>query len=105
MSVFITGVVSSSGDNSLLFYAQTELSTPVVAAHLSCCKKPHARNLPNLWKENLGPLLNFLDTAGQGVFGVVSDVDGNGLADTKVIVEPLNQAPFKLAVSSRARYG
>ena len=98
-------VVSSSGDSTLLHFAQTELSTPVVEAHVSCCKKPHARNLPNLWKENLEPLLSFLDTAGQGVFGVVSDVDGNGLSDTKVVVEPLNRAPFKLAVSSQARYG
>ena len=93
----------SSGDNTLLDYALNKLATPVVAAHVSCCNRPNANNLPNLWKENVGPLMEFLNTAGQGIFGVVSAVDGDRLPEATAVLEAGHQPPVELAVSAQGR--
>ena len=99
-----SGVVASAANNTLLGYAANVLSIPVVAAHVTCCSgRPHPKQLANLWKENLPPLMNFLDHAGQGVFGVVSSVDGKKLAGAALKVQSAQTPTIRLTVTDQVR--
>ena len=99
-----SGVVASAANNTLLGYAANVLSIPVVAAHVTCCSgRPHPKQLANLWKENLPPLMNFLDHAGQGVFGVVSSVDGKKLAGAALKVQSAQTPTIRLTVTDQGR--
>lgn len=45
---------------TLLDYAYDHLGVSIVAAHVSCCDFPSAQEIPNLWMQNLDPLMAFL---------------------------------------------
>ncbi len=51
-------------------------SPPAVAAHVSCCLFPRGRDLPELWRSNLRPLMAFLGAASQGIHGQVRKLAG-----------------------------
>ena len=65
--------------------------------------RPSSRALPALWKENLGPLVEFLNSVGQGVFGVVSDVKGERLAKAQVVLRTEGRPPLVLPVTQQGR--
>ncbi|XP_037091577.1 carboxypeptidase D-like [Pollicipes pollicipes] len=53
-----------------------EFGTLMVSAHVSCCDFPRHYQLPQLWRDNLAPLLAFLRAAHQGISGHVRDAAG-----------------------------
>ena len=72
---------------TLLDFAYSELGTKMVAAHVSCCDFPSAEALPQLWMQNLPPLVAFLRAASLGVYGKVTDLSGRPLAKAKVVLD------------------
>ena len=57
-----------------------QYGTLMISAHVSCCDFPRHYEIPELWRENLTPLLAFLRAAHQGVSGYVRDAAGKPLA-------------------------
>ncbi|XP_045606804.2 carboxypeptidase D isoform X1 [Procambarus clarkii] len=74
--------------NSLLEYTYKNLQgTLTVAAHVSCCNYPAARELPTLWRQNKDSLLSFIHAAHQGVAGQVVDEEGHPVLSATVQVD------------------
>ena len=73
--------ISKDLQNTLLDYAYTHQAALFISAHISCCNYPHERELPKLWMENLEPLLSFLNTASQGFFGQITDINEQPLSN------------------------
>lgn len=93
-----TGLVYGSQlgkySGTLLDYAYSQ-GTLMVAGHLSCCDFPNERQLPELWMTNLPPLMAFLHTATEGMYGQVVDLAGKPLANAHVLLQgqPLTLHP------------
>ena len=62
----------SQYSGTLLDYAYGSYDTSIIAAHISCCDFPSEKELPEIWKQNLNPIMAFLKASTQGVFGQVS---------------------------------
>jgi len=83
----VNGALVSKYKHTVLDYALETLGATMVAAHVSCCIHPNNRELPDLWKENVEPLMSYLDVASQGVFGKIGTVDGKPLASALAKIE------------------
>ncbi|XP_065337863.1 carboxypeptidase D-like [Cloeon dipterum] len=64
----------------------SKYSVPMVSVHLGCCIYPPATQIPILWRQNLGGILNLVTAALQGVTGRVMDDEGNALREASVVV-------------------
>ena len=71
--------------NSFLDFAFSQ-GVSIISAHISCCNFPTARSIPMLWRDLLPAFRGFLETASQGVHGVVSNLQGQALTKAKVSV-------------------
>eukprot|EP00096_Caligus_rogercresseyi_P011871 TRINITY_DN4820_c0_g1_i1.p1 TRINITY_DN4820_c0_g1~~TRINITY_DN4820_c0_g1_i1.p1 ORF type:complete len:1605 (-),score=512.70 TRINITY_DN4820_c0_g1_i1:1196-6010(-) len=80
----IPGSELSDYSHSILDYAYRTHGTLFLAAHVSCCNYPHARELKGIWKRTLGPLKQFVNAAGQGLHGTVTDIKGIPLESPSV---------------------
>ncbi|MCL4131124.1 UNVERIFIED_CONTAM: hypothetical protein GTU68_041687, partial [Idotea baltica] len=69
---------------SLLDYAYDHLDILMVSAHISCCNYLLGAQLPSLWKQNLSPLLSFLESTQQGLSGRILDEHKVGHPDALV---------------------
>ena len=82
----ITGAdLNGKYPNSFLDFAFSQ-GVNIISAHISCCNFPTARSLPMLWRDLLPAFRGFLETASQGVHGVVSNLQGQALTKAKVSV-------------------
>jgi len=54
---------------------------------VSCCKHPHPQELPRYWIHNKYSMLLFVNMVHAGVKGIVSDEDGNIIADARIKVQ------------------
>lgn len=85
-----TGVLSGSQigkyHGSLLDYGFSQ-GISIISVHVTCCNFPNAREVPNMWKDNLPPLLAFLEAASQGLYGMPSNLQGKALTSTEVSVD------------------
>ena len=72
---------------TLLDFAYSELGTKTVAAHVSCCDFPSPEAVPQLWMQNLPPLVAFLRAASLGVYGKVTDLSGRPLTKAKIVLD------------------
>ncbi|XP_055924205.1 carboxypeptidase D-like [Argiope bruennichi] len=74
--------------NSLLSYAYVNHGTIAMAAHVSCCDRPEPNELPQLWVNNLQPMMHFLQASSQGVFGHIRNSNGYPLKDASLMLLP-----------------
>ena len=60
---------------------------PMVAAHISCCNYPSStRQLVDLYRANLKPLVKFMELVYQGVWGRVIDSNDRPVANVTVVM-------------------
>jgi len=69
---------------SMLDYVWGKYNIPMISAHISCCNYPNSRNLVELYKENLTPILKFLELSYQGVWGKVTDSNSNPIRNVSI---------------------
>merc|ERR1712142_521876 len=87
---FPTGVVHGAElqpniyKGTMLDYIWEKYNIPMISAHISCCNFPKSRNLLQLYKENLPPILKFLELVYQGVWGKVTDSDNNPISNVTI---------------------
>ncbi|CAB0034889.1 unnamed protein product [Trichogramma brassicae] len=62
-----------------------------VTFELSCCKYPHARQLPGYWQTNKESLLRYLEQAHVGIKGLVTDTHGQPIEDANIVVIGINK--------------
>eukprot|EP00092_Neocalanus_flemingeri_P022680 GFUD01024600.1.p1 GENE.GFUD01024600.1~~GFUD01024600.1.p1 ORF type:complete len:373 (+),score=151.42 GFUD01024600.1:107-1120(+) len=85
-NAFPTGLVHGGDLEPAMFvgsmqdYLWDKLNIPMVSAHISCCNYPRPRNLLELYKQNLPPILKFL----KGVWGKVTDSMNNPISNVTV---------------------
>jgi carboxypeptidase D len=87
----ITGSVAGSSvqgvdyGGSMQDYLWQKYNVPMVTAHISCCNFPSSpRAVVAAYKDNLNPLIQFLETVYQGVWGRVTDSANQPLANVTV---------------------
>ncbi|CAH1802479.1 unnamed protein product [Owenia fusiformis] len=101
----VSGVVHGSEvmdrEGSLMDYAFLKHGTLMVSPAISCCKYPVAKDLPNVYKENLEPLKNFLEKSRQGIRGTIKGKDGRILSDSTLRILGHGQ---NVSVSSLGEY-
>jgi len=87
---FPTGIVHGGSLQPAMFvgsmqdYVWNKFNIPMISAHISCCNFPRSRNLLELYKENLPPILKFLELAYQGVWGTVTDSNSNPISNVTI---------------------
>jgi len=87
---FPTGVVHGAEvqpsiyKGTMLDYIWDKFNIPMISAHISCCNYPRSRNLLQLYKENLPPILKFLELVYQGVWGKVTDSNNNPISNATI---------------------
>jgi hypothetical protein len=67
-------------------YANYYLHSRETTIELSSAKIPDASNLPGLWNYNYRSLLNYIDRVHFGIYGKITDVDGNPVK-AKITIE------------------
>ncbi|XP_031840288.1 carboxypeptidase D svr [Nomia melanderi] len=83
-------------------YIQNEYNIPVMTVNLACCKYPFAEYIPNIWRENLLPLKQLIQSLTTGIRAVVTDVNNIPLRNatikigTKQYSVSKNMAYFKI---------
>jgi len=68
----------------MLDYIWDKFNIPMISAHISCCNYPRSRNLLQFYKENLPPILKFLELVYQGVWGKVTDSNNNPISNATI---------------------
>ncbi|OWF53104.1 carboxypeptidase D-like isoform X2 [Mizuhopecten yessoensis] len=59
----------------------------MISAHVSCCRYPAAKDLPNIWMHSLTPLLNVVKKSKQAVHGDVLNNDGQPIKNATLKVD------------------
>ncbi|GIY90390.1 hypothetical protein CEXT_552002 [Caerostris extrusa] len=77
------------GKNSLLSYAYENHGTVSMAAHISCCNRPESNELPQLWVNNLQPVMHFLQASSKvclhnSIYGHIRNRTGFPLKDASL---------------------
>ncbi|KAF5286929.1 hypothetical protein FQR65_LT12388 [Abscondita terminalis] len=72
-----------------------------VTFELSCCKFPHASELPNEWRLNKEAMLTFMESTHWGVKGLVTNSKGEPVLDADVVVEGI---PHNVTTSTMGEY-
>ena len=57
-----------------------------ITLELSCQKYPMAKDLKSYWNDNKYAMIHYLRQAHRGVKGVVSDEDGAGIPDARIVI-------------------
>ena len=89
-NAFPTGYLPGSSiepniySGSMLDYVWDKYNVPMISAHISCCNYPKPRELVEIYRENLTPLLKFLELIYQGVWGRVTDIHKNPIPNVTV---------------------
>ncbi|XP_033217593.1 carboxypeptidase D-like isoform X2 [Belonocnema kinseyi] len=65
-------------------YIKNKFNVPVITISLSCCKYPPGNTIPILWRENLQPLMELLQSLVTGVRAIVQNKAGEPLRNAKV---------------------
>lgn len=72
---------------SMQDYLWEKYSVPMVSAHISCCNYPASpRRIVQAYKDNLAPLLKFLQLVYQGVWGRVFDSNNVPIANVTIVM-------------------
>ena len=72
---------------SLQDYIWEKYNTPMVSAHISCCNFPNkSRSIVRAYRENLTPLVKFLELVYQGVWGRVLDSSNHPIANVTIVM-------------------
>ncbi|XP_033111584.1 carboxypeptidase D-like [Anneissia japonica] len=86
--VFPSGMVHgadlSPTDNTLQDYLYLHKNLNMITAHVSCCKHPDHSKIPELWQQNLQPIMNFIKKANQGVHVHLVNEQGSPVTDAMV---------------------
>jgi len=69
---------------SMLDFVWDKYNIPMISAHITCCNYPKSRNLLDLYKENMPPILKFLELVYQGVWGKVTDSNNNPISNVTI---------------------
>lgn len=76
-----------SYEGSMQDYMWERYNVPMVSAHISCCNYPASpRNIVKAYKENLAPLIKFLQLVNQGVWGRVLDSNNNPISNVTIVM-------------------
>ncbi|XP_012216053.2 carboxypeptidase D-like [Linepithema humile] len=79
--------------------------TPAMSISLSCCKYPPADSIPIIWRENLQPLMDLVQSLASGIRATVADKHGSPLRKATVEIEEKiygvseNMAYFKITLA------
>jgi len=69
---------------TMLDYVWEKYNLPMIAAHISCCNYPPSKDIFKLYKDNLSPLIKFLQLTSQGIWGKVTDIDSTPIINATV---------------------
>lgn len=73
--------------------------------YLSCCKYPHSSKLPAYWAANLNPMLSFIQSARQGVYGIVKDIWNQPIKNAVIYVNRfIGEKNRPISVTARGEY-
>ncbi|KAK1121827.1 hypothetical protein K0M31_010139 [Melipona bicolor] len=56
-------------------YIENQYKIPVISINMACCKYPPPESIPTIWRENLLPLKQLIQSLTTGVRAIVTDVD------------------------------
>jgi len=72
---------------SLQDFLWAKYNIPMVSAHISCCNYPKSpRRVVDAWRNNLTPLIKFMELAYQGVWGRVTDSNNKPIANVTLVM-------------------
>lgn len=71
---------------SILDYVYKKFGTYMISSHVSCCKSPPVSKLAEIWHDSLGPIMEFLKKANQGVYGQLL-YDGKPLSNCTLHID------------------
>ncbi|XP_011647483.1 carboxypeptidase D-like [Pogonomyrmex barbatus] len=75
---------SNNDTQRLTNFIQRVYDTPVISISLSCCKYPPADSIPIIWRENLQPLMELVQSLTSGIRATIMDKHGVPLRKTIV---------------------
>ncbi|XP_011871567.1 PREDICTED: carboxypeptidase D-like [Vollenhovia emeryi] len=80
------GICSRSNNSTqrLTNFIQHAYGTPVMGVSLSCCKYPLADSIPIIWRENLMPLMDLVQSLASGIRAIITDKQGAPLREASV---------------------
>ena len=82
-----SSVEGTDFQGSLQDYLWEKYNVPMVSAHISCCNYPKSpRMVVDAWRNNLTPLIKFMELAYQGVWGRVTDSNNKPIANVTLVM-------------------
>ncbi|XP_040575872.1 carboxypeptidase D [Lepeophtheirus salmonis] len=104
----VQGSQLSVYSHTILDYSYHNFGVIFLSAHISCCNYPYARDLTLIWKNILGSLMDFVDAAGQGIYGTITDMKGTPLESPIVTFRgsriKVNKGSFMLVLPEGNNY-
>ncbi|XP_077256149.1 carboxypeptidase D svr [Temnothorax americanus] len=75
---------SNNSTQRLMNFIQRTYDTQVMSVSLSCCKYPRADSIPIIWRENLLPLMELVQSLASGIRAMIMDEHGAPLREATV---------------------